>query len=176
MWKWTTFILAGNAPAASADAAVQAKSLAIIGVQTTDDGKPVAVKIKRVKGFTKRALKALAERHIAATARVVSDGLGCFRGIAESGLTHEPVIAKRLGRSEKLPQFRWVNTVLANIKNSIDATYRGARKHASRTLAEFEYRFNRRYDLADMIPRLACAAAHAPPMPYRLLKLVEDST
>lgn len=152
------------------------KKPCIIGVQTTDDGKPVAVKLKRVKRFTKASIKALAERHIAACARVVSDGLGCFRGIAEAGRIHEPVIAKRLGRSEKLPQFRWVNTVLANIKNSIDATYRGARKHASRTLAEFEYRFNRRYDLAAMIPRLAFAAVHTPPMPYRLLKLAEDST
>ena len=40
-------------------------------------------------------------------------------------------------------------------------------------LAEFEYRFNRRYDLAAMIPRLAWAAVRTPPMPYRLLKLAE---
>ena len=152
------------------------KKPCIIGVQTTDDGKPVAVKLKRVKGFTKRALKALAERHIAATAHVVSDGLGCFQGISDAGRSHEPVIAKQLGRSEKLPQFRWVNTVLANVKNSIDATCRGARKHTSRTLAEFEYRFNRRYDIAAMIPSLAFAAARTPPMPYRMLKLAEDST
>ncbi|MCF3948033.1 IS1595 family transposase, partial [Acidiphilium iwatense] len=35
------------------------------------------------------------------------------------------------------------------------------------------YRFNRRYDLASMIPRLGWAAAQTPPMPYRLLKLAE---
>ena len=40
-------------------------------------------------------------------------------------------------------------------------------------LAEFEYRFNRRYDLAAMLPRLAKAALQTPPMPYRLLKLAE---
>ncbi len=42
-----------------------------------------------------------------------------------------------------------------------------------RYLAEFEYRFNRRYDLAAMIPRLAWAAVQTTPMPYRLLKLAE---
>jgi hypothetical protein len=38
-------------------------------------------------------------------------------------------------------------------------------------LAEFEYRFNRRYDLAAMLSRLTWAAVRTPPMPYRLLKL-----
>jgi hypothetical protein len=42
-----------------------------------------------------------------------------------------------------------------------------------RYLAEFEYRFNRRYDLAAMIPRFGYVAARTPPMPYRLLKLAE---
>ncbi|MFL5279823.1 MAG: IS1595 family transposase, partial [Rhodopila sp.] len=44
-------------------------------------------------------------------------------------------------------------------------------KHVPRYLAEFEYRFNRRYDLAAMLPRLTWAAVRTPPMPYRLLKL-----
>ena len=46
-------------------------------------------------------------------------------------------------------------------------------KHVPRYLAEFEYHFNRRYDLAGMLPRLATAALQTPPMPYRLLKLAE---
>jgi hypothetical protein len=40
-------------------------------------------------------------------------------------------------------------------------------------MAEFEYRFNRRYDLEIMIPRLAFVALRTPPMPYRLLKLAD---
>ena len=47
-------------------------------------------------------------------------------------------------------------------------------KHVPRYLAEFEYRFNRRYDLAAMMPRLGYVAVRTPPMPYRLLKLAED--
>jgi hypothetical protein len=39
-------------------------------------------------------------------------------------------------------------------------------------LAEFEYRFNPRYDLAAMIPRLAWACPNQT-MPYRRLKLAE---
>ena len=67
-----------------------------------------------------------------------------------------------------------VNTVLGNIKSAITATFRAVhKKHAPRRLAEFEYRFNRRYDLAAMLPRLSWAAVRTPPMPYRLLKSAE---
>jgi hypothetical protein len=73
------------------------------------------------------------------------------------------------------PAFKWVNTTLGNIKSAITGTYRAIRdKHVLRYLAEFEYRFNRRYDLAAMMPRLGYAAVRSPPMPYRLLKLAED--
>ena len=77
-------------------------------------------------------------------------------------------------RAARTPAFRWVNTALGNIKAAITGTYRSiASKHVPRYLAEFEYRFNRRYDLAAMLPRLATAALQTPPMPYRLLKLAE---
>jgi len=66
--------------------------------------------------------------------------------------------------------------VLGNIKSAITGTFRAVReKHAPRTLAEFEYRFNGRYDLTTIIPRLGWVAARTLPMPYWLLKPAEDS-
>ena len=76
--------------------------------------------------------------------------------------------------SVRIPAFKWVNTALGNIKSAIVGTYRAiSSKHVPRYLAEFEYRFNRRYDLAAMMPRLTWAGVRTPPMPYRLLKLAE---
>ena len=64
----------------------------------------------------------------------------------------------------------WVNTVLGNVKRALDGTYHAwGQKYAPRYLAEFSYRFNRRYQLADLIPRLAHVAVQTPPLPYRLL-------
>ena len=89
--------------------------------------------------------------------------------------------AGRLGRvarfaAARTPAFKWVNTALGNIKAAITGTYRSiSQKHVPRYLAEFEYRFNRRYDLAAMMPRLGRAALRTPPMPYRLLKMAEVS-
>ena len=77
-------------------------------------------------------------------------------------------------KAAKTPAFKWVNTALGNIKAAITGTHRSvSTKHVPRYLAEFEYRFNRRYDLAAMIPRLTWASVRTPPMPYHLLKLAE---
>lgn len=46
-------------------------------------------------------------------------------------------------------------------------------KHFPRYLAEFCYRFNRRFDLEDMVNRLIYVTLRTPPMPQRLLKLAE---
>ena len=141
----------------------------------TREGKAHRVKLKRVKRFTKKAIKKLTARIVQPGSNVVTDGLGCFRGVAEAGCTHEPIVTGSGRKAARHPAFKAVNTVLANIKTAIAATFRaGARKHAPRRLAEFAWRFNRRYDLPSMIPRLGIIAARTAPMPYRLLKLADD--
>jgi hypothetical protein len=62
-------------------------------------------------------------------------------------------------------------TVYAIAEPSNWYTIRG--QHASRHLAEVEYRFNRRHDLKAMLPRFLTVAARTPPMPYRFLELAE---
>ena len=44
-------------------------------------------------------------------------------------------------------------------------------KYAQRSLAEFEYRFNRRFDLPEIIPRLVHMVFGTPLMSERLLDL-----
>jgi hypothetical protein len=46
-------------------------------------------------------------------------------------------------------------------------------KHLPHYFAEFYYRFNRRFNLRDMISRFLFAAMKTPAMPNRLLKLAE---
>ena len=71
-------------------------------------------------------------------------------------------------------EFAWVNTMIGNVKRSINGTYHAINpKHLPRYLAEFCYRFNRRFDLAAILPRLGSAAVRTPPMPHRLLVLAE---
>src|SRR5207244_10161598 len=107
-------------------------------------------------------------------ANPVRFSLRCFAGVGEAGCVHHPIIARSGRRAALMPAFKWVNTTLGNIKSAITGTYRAIRdKHVPRYLAEFEYRFNRHYDLAAMMPRLAYVALRTPPMPYRLLRVAE---
>ncbi|MGA8770625.1 MAG: hypothetical protein WB610_09680 [Rhodomicrobium sp.] len=69
---------------------------------------------------------------------------------------------------------KWVNTCLANIKGAITGTCRPTRRRrADRYLADYEYRFNRRFDLPNMVPALAKAAVATAPKPYATLRTAE---
>jgi len=139
----------------------------------THDGHPVALRMSVVVGFRKRELAAWTGKFIHPNSIVVSDALGCFRGVAATGVEHQPVVTGGGAASVALEDFRWLNTILGNVKNALHGTYHKiSPQHLPRYLAEFCYRFNRRFDLAAMLPRLGYAAAHTPPMPYRLLRLV----
>jgi hypothetical protein len=66
--------------------------------------------------------------------------------------------------------FKWVNTTLGNIKTAIVGTYHHVSpKHAQAYLTSFAYRFNRRRQLDSIVERLAWAAVHTVPQPYRVI-------
>ncbi len=128
-----------------------------------------------MRRFTKMNVRKVTGRIVKRGSRVVTDGLGCFRGVADADCTREPIITGTGRKATRHPSFKAINTALATIKAGIAATFRSAsNRHAARRLAEFAYRFNRRYDLASLIPRLVWVAARTPAMPYRVVKLAED--
>ena len=146
----------------------------IAAVETTPKGQPMRLKLKRVEGFTRKAVEAFAKRSLDADCDVVSDGLPCFAAVKLAGCQHRAIKTGTGKAAAKNPSFKWVNTALGNIKAALTGTYRAVSgKHAPRYFAEFEYRYNRRYDLAAMIPRLCWVGLRTPPMPYRLLKMAE---
>jgi len=60
----------------------------IVAVQTDAEGRPQKIKLRRIARFKRKRVKSVAKRIIAAGATVVTDGLKCFRGIADAGCTH----------------------------------------------------------------------------------------
>jgi transposase-like protein len=146
----------------------------VAAVSVTGDGKPDQIILRRVAGFSKIAIAKLAGAAFAPGVHAVSDALRCFLAVTKVGCTHTPIKTGSGVKAAKHPRFKWVNTALGNIKAAMVGTYRAVRaKHVPRYLAEFEYRFNRRYRLETMIDRLAYVSLRTPPMPYRLLKLAD---
>jgi transposase-like protein len=118
----------------------------VAAVSTSDERRPRKMKLLPVKGFRKKVVKTLVERHLASDARAVTDGLGCWRGIDEADREHRAI---RTGSGKAAAQgsaFKWVNTVLGNIKTAITGTPDQVRgrlyrqlgpKHTGRSLASF---------------------------------------
>ena len=146
----------------------------VAAVQTNDEGHPIAMRLTKIKGFRKEEIAAWAQRHLHAASIVVSDGLSCFPGVQSAGCEHEAIVTGGGPASVAIEAFTWVNTMIGNVKNSFHGTYHAvSARHLPRYLAEFCYRFNRRFELGEMIPRLGFVATHTPPMPERLLRLAE---
>ena len=139
------------------------------------DGHPLALRLSVVAGFRKRELAAWTETFIHLDSIVVSDALGCFRGVAATGVEHQPVVTGGGAASKKLEDFRWLNTVLGNLKNALRGTYHKASPpHLPRYLAAFDYHINRRFDLAAMLPCLGFVAGRTPTPPYRFPNWAEN--
>lgn len=150
------------------------KSAFVAAVATNEKGHPIAMRLTKIKGFRKEEIARWARKHLQASSVVVSDGLNCFSGVEAAGCKHEVIVTGGGPASVSLEAFTWINTMIGNVKNSIHGTYHAVnKKHLPRYLAEFCYRFNRRFKLEDMIPRLGYVAVRTPPMPARLLKLAE---
>ena len=136
----------------------------VAAVETNEPGHPLRVKLTVVEGFRLTEIAAWAQQHLSPGTEVLSDGLACFNGVTAAGCVHEPVVTGGGKGAVERPEFRWVNTILGNIKSALRGTYHAIRpKYAQRYLAEFEYRFNRRFDLPDIIPRLVYVALRTPP-------------
>ena len=146
----------------------------LAAVQTTADGQAVLACLSP-RPFTKQAVADFAMHSLALPLTLVSDGLNCFTVVAELGAVHERTVTGGGAASAKLTQFRAVNTVLSNLKTALAGTYHAFdfAKYAHRYLAEFQYRFNRRFDLRRILQRLATAAVGTPPQPRRTIRLAE---
>ena len=90
----------------------------VAAISLSAEGHPLSIKMAPVPGFTRKAMVDWAHEDLGPGCVVTSDGLGCFSGVTDAGCQHQAVIAG--GRKPKdLPAFRWINTILGNLKTSL---------------------------------------------------------
>jgi len=149
----------------------------VAAVSLDEDGHPIHVKVSRVKAFSFVAIADWAQSSLARGCEVISDGLACFRAVAEVGCIHHPTTVK--GRHPRdLPEFRWINTVISNLKTSFSGTFHALRfdKYADRYLGAFSFRFNHRFKLEEMTDQVLQAVCLSTARPERLLRSAELAT
>jgi len=154
------------------------KSAFVAAVQTRPDGRPLYVHLTPVADFTNQDMRQWAQQHLAPGCHVVSDGTRAFAQVCQAQATHERYVTGGGRQGAQTPQLRWVNTVLGNLKTSLAGTYHSFdhAKYAGRYLAEFAYRFNRRFDLPAMLPRLLKALATTAALPLKVIRGSEASS
>jgi transposase-like protein len=170
--------IGGEQPGGKRGRGAGKKTPVVAAVAVNAEGHPVTMNMQVVAGFQLKEIARWATQHVVPGSTVVSDGLWCFSAVTEAGCKHVSIVTGGGPKSVTMKEFTWVNTMIGNVKNAITGTYHSiggkhGHKHLPRYLAEFSYRFNRRFRLDSMLPRLAHVALRTPPMPYRLLKLAE---
>jgi len=138
----------------------------VAAVALNDKGHPISMNMNVVKGFQSAEIARWAKQHLAPGSLVYTDGLACFSTVLSAGCHHYTIVTGGGPQSVTREEFAWVNTMIGNVKRAINGTYHAINpNHLPRYLAEFCYRFNRRFQLDDMLPRLAYVAVRTPPMP-----------
>ena len=149
----------------------------LIAVETDGEFKgPRFAVAEPVRSFDNASMNAWIARRLAPQCEVYTDGLACFRRLEDADHAHTTVVTNGGRAATEAAGSRWVNIVLANLKRAISGVYHAVRqsKYARRYLAEAIYRFNRRFRLRELLPRLATAMLRCAPHPESLLKAASN--
>ncbi len=166
--------LGGERPDGKAGRGSENKIPIVVAVSLNEAGHPSDARITPVAGFSSEAIGDWANKHLVPGSSVLSDGLACFRADTSANCHHEAVDTGGMHPND-LPQFRWINTLLGNLKTSLSSTFHAFNfdKHARRYLGSFCFRFHRRFEMAAMTERIANAVCCCMPCPERALRVAE---
>jgi hypothetical protein len=167
--------LGGERPGGKAGRGSENKIPIVAAVSLSEAGHPIHAKITPVAGFSSEAVGALARENLAPGCAVISDGLACFRSVTTAGCSHEAIVTGGKHPND-LPQFRWINTLLGNLKTSLSGTFHAFNfdKYARRYLGGYCFRFNRRFSQAAITERIANAVCCCMPCTERDLRVAES--
>ncbi|MBN1547371.1 MAG: IS1595 family transposase [Syntrophaceae bacterium] len=169
--------LGGENPGGKVGRGSENKVPFVAAIQTNQKGHPVYAVFSRVKTFSNEEIAAWATRSLVPShTTVVSDGLWCFQAVTKTGCSQQREVVGKGRKSTEMECFSWVNTILGNLKTAIAGTYHAFDfdKYAHRYLGEYQYRFNRRFDLSRLLPRMVIAASQTGKRPEHWLRLAED--
>jgi transposase-like protein len=128
------------------------KAKVIVGLSIDGKGRPQYAKMEVVNDFTQDTISAFAQANIEADSTISSDAYSSYRQLKNEGYRHEYKVFNPKTDTEHL---KWLHTIVSNAKAFINGTFHGLdRKHLQLYLAEFCYRFNRRFNPAELFNRL----------------------
>lgn len=109
------------------------------------------------------------KKNVRAGSKIKSDGSGVYVKAQKEGYKHERSVEMK--EPEKTHEhLKWINIITSNLKRYLLSTHHGVfPKYRKAFLAEFAYRFNRRYWPNQAFDRLLYACIYADPAPLPVL-------
>jgi len=146
------------------------KSPFIAAVETNKKRNPTFVKLTPVHDFTYETVKQWSKDNLEKNCNTISDGLRGFGALKE--ITNHTVLVTSKAKKEEIETtFKWVNTILSNVKTSISGTFHSLKfeRYGFRYLADLQFRLNRRFDLRKMFFGLISKAMTSSQKPVQYL-------
>ena len=142
----------------------------VAAVQTDRNHPPQYAVLSPVKELSRNEIKKWAESHIDSRACVLTGSLDCFKAL-DLHCQHVSINMNEAGKAVGLNEFKWVNTVLGNVK----AAFSGAlhsfdfKKYSGRYLGNMQFRFNHRFNLKQCFYEVIYQSILGNPKPARIL-------
>lgn len=146
------------------------KTAFLIGVEEDWKGRPRFVTFEELRAIYDSEIVSAIGKKIEKGSTVKSDGSGAYRKIERKGFKNlRSVYTKNPVQTAE--HLKWVNMLTSNLKRFLLSTYSGVfPKYRDAYLAEFAYRFNRRYWPHQAFDRLLFACINAKPITLPALR------
>jgi transposase-like protein len=128
------------------------KTQVVVGLSLTEKGHPKFAKMEIVDDLTADSIAMFTQNNIESGSTISTDAYSSYKQLKSNGYNHEPKIFNPKENKEHL---KWLHTIVSNAKAFINGTFHGLdKKHLDFYLAEFCYRFNRRFKPDELLNRL----------------------
>jgi transposase-like protein len=128
------------------------KAKVVVAVETDQD-RPRFAKMRQVQEVSAQELVSHFKNCLMDDVIIRTDGWRAYRSLVSDPQQHEPTVVGSGANAVKV--LPWVHALIANAKGNLRGVHHGVSpKHLSRYLAEFCYRFNRRFWESQMFNRI----------------------
>lgn len=142
-----------------------------IGVEEGGKESPRFVSFQELQTVYEEHVLPALEKKIKKGSKLKSDGAGAYTKAGKSGDYDVEQVAYSNEPEKAKEHLKWVNMLTSNLKRFLLSTYHGVfPKYRNSYLAEFAYRFNRRYWPHQAFDRLLYACVYAQPITLPVLK------
>jgi transposase-like protein len=139
------------------------KTPVVVGLSLGEKGEPVFCKAQVLESVDGESIKAFAKQAVQPGSTILTDGLNIYRPLSENGYVHQP---KKNDPDKESENLKWLHIIVSNMKAFFAGTYHGLHpQHLQAFLAEFCFRFNRRFWQDQLFARTLCACVNASPFP-----------